>query len=208
MQNKVLFVLAAPSGTGKTTVAQQLLDRDSGLVRSVSCTTRKKRSSEQDGECYQFVEEGAFLEMVEAGDFLEFDKIYGCFYGTPKKGINQAFARDKDVLLVVDWQGARQIKDAYKDCVTIFLVPPSYQALEDRLQGRGEDPEAVMARRLGGALEEFEHYTDFDYLVVNEDLRVCVENVEAVIKSERLKTQRQAHRCHDLLVRLRKEMSL
>ena len=206
MTEKTLFVLAAPSGTGKTTIAEQLLLQDEAITRSVSCTTRPMRASEKQGTCYHFIDEAGFLDKVENGDLLEFAKIYGHFYGTPRHSIKQAFEDGKDVLLVLDWQGAQQIKKSYTDCVSIFLIPPSYQDLLQRMQNRGEDSDAAMARRLQNALQEFSHYREFDYLVVNENLDTAVQQVQAIIHAERLKTKRQEQKYAGLVQKLHLEM--
>ena len=169
-----LFVLAAPSGTGKTTVAKKLLAMDTNLERSISCTTREKRGNEEQGDSYFFTDEQAFLDKEEAGGFLEFAKIYGRYYGTPRDKVEEALAQGKDVLLVLDWQGAKQLKESVADCVSIFMVPPSCQDLVTRLHTRAEDGSEGILKRLKSALGEFEHYKDFDYLVVNGNVDEAV----------------------------------
>ena len=208
MQQRVLFVLAAPSGTGKTTIAEHILRQDHELMRSVSYTTRLQRVSEVAQDSYHFINEAGFLEMVENDAFVEFAKIYGHFYGTPRRGIDKAFAAGKDVLLVVDWQGAHQIQKTFTDCVTIFLLPPSYSELMARLQNRGEDTPEVIKQRLSSALQEFEHYPEFDYLIINDRLEQSVAEVSAVITAERLKTARQTARCKDLVQDLQRQMKV
>lgn len=201
-----LFVLAAPSGTGKTTVAKKLLAEDANLVRSVSCTTREKRGDEEQGKSYFFTDEQAFLDKEEAGGFLEFAKIYGHYYGTPRDKVEEALAQGKDVLLVLDWQGAKQLKKAEADCISIFMVPPSCQDLVTRLQTRAEDSSEDMLRRLHSALDEFEHYRDFDYLVVNSRVEEAVLQVQSIIAAQRLTVKRQERDCADLLVNLRAQL--
>ncbi|MEC8063842.1 MAG: guanylate kinase [Pseudomonadota bacterium] len=208
MQQRVLFVLAAPSGTGKTTIAEHILRQDHELMRSVSYTTRARRVSEVAQDSYHFIDEAGFLEMVENNAFVEFAKIYGHFYGTPRQGIDNAFAAGKDVLLVVDWQGAHQIQKTFTDCVTIFLLPPSYSELMARLQNRGEDTPEVIKQRLSSALQEFEHYPEFDYLIINDRLEQSIAEVSAIIVAERLKTARQTARCKDLVHDLQKQMKV
>jgi guanylate kinase len=189
-----LFIVAAPSGAGKTTLVKMLLGRDAGIGLSVSYTTRAPRPGEQDGREYHFVDVPAFLAMRERGDFLESAEVHGNFYGTSRRWIAEQMAAGRDILLEIDWQGARQVRALFHDCIGIFVMPPSVAELERRLRGRGQDSEAVIARRLAAAMDEMRHLHEFDYVIINNKLPEAIEDLQAVVRAVRLRTAAQLDR--------------
>lgn len=189
-----LFIVAAPSGAGKTTLVKMLLGRDPGIGLSVSYTTRAPRPGEQDGREYHFVDVPAFLAMRERGDFLESAEVHGNFYGTSRRWIAEQMAAGRDILLEIDWQGARQVRALFHDCIGIFVMPPSVAELERRLRGRGQDSEAVIARRLAAAMDEMRHLHEFDYVIINNKLPEAIEDLQAVVRAVRLRTAAQLGR--------------
>lgn len=185
-------MLSSPSGTGKTTISRQLLSRDKGIEMSISATSRKPRPGEVDGEDYIFVSPEAFSKMRDHNEFLEWALVFDNFYGTPKEPVEQALAVGRDVLFDIDWQGAEKLSaTSRQDLVTIFLLPPSVDALADRLRSRAQDSAEVVARRMAGAANEIQHWEDYDYVVVNRDIEDSVEAVSAILAAERLKRGRQ-----------------
>ena len=189
-----LFIVAAPSGAGKTTLVKMLLERDSGIRLSVSYTTRAPRPGEQDGREYHFVDVPTFLAMRERGDFLESAEVHGNFYGTSRRWIAEQMAAGRDILLEIDWQGARQVRALCHDCIGIFVMPPSVAELERRLRGRGQDSEAVIARRVAAALDEMRHVGEFDYVIINNKLPEAIEDLQTVVRAVRLRTAAQLDR--------------
>jgi guanylate kinase len=179
------FVVAAPSGTGKTTVCRAVVARDEGISFSVSHTTRRRRDGEVDGRDYCFVSESEFRRMVDAGAFLEWAEYNAHLYGTSWAAVDRGLAGGRDVLLEIEVQGARQVRARRADARLIFLLPPSMAELERRLRGRGTDSGDEIDRRLGVAKRELEAIGDFDYAVINEDLETCVANLLAIIRAER-----------------------
>ena len=177
----VLFVLSSPSGAGKTTLAKRLLAAESALTLSVSATTRPMRAGEVDGKDYHFVSGETFSRMVEAGELLEHADVFGARYGTPRGPVEDWLAAGRDVLFDVDWQGARQVRAAMPQCRSIFILPPSRDALRQRLTGRQTDSQAVIERRLADAVGDMSHWREFDYVVVNDDFeRAAGELVDIV----------------------------
>lgn len=189
-----LFIVAAPSGAGKTTLVKMLLERDAGIGLSVSYTTRAPRPGEQNGREYHFVDVPAFLAMRERGDFLESAEVHGNFYGTSRRWIAEQMAAGRDILLEIDWQGARQVRALFHDCIGIFVMPPSVEELERRLRGRGQDSEAVIARRVAAARDEMRHLHEFDYVIINNELPEAIEDLQAVVRAVRLRTAAQLDR--------------
>ena len=187
-----MLVLSSPSGAGKTTISRQLLTLDRGIEMSISATSRKPRPGEVDGEDYIFVSPDAFSAMRDGNEFLEWAVVFENSYGTPKKPVEQALTAGRDVLFDIDWQGAEKLNATSKaDLVTIFLLPPSAEALGDRLRSRAQDTAEVVARRMAGAANEIQHWDDYDYVIVNRDIEESVEAVQAILTAERLKRERQ-----------------
>jgi guanylate kinase len=187
MKKGRLFVVAAPSGAGKSSLINALLKDDPSLKLSISYTTRPPRPGEANGREYHFVDEPAFLEMRDRGEFLESAEVHGNRYGTSKQVILDALARGEDLLLEIDWQGARQVRALYPHCVGIFILPPSIEELERRMRGRGQDAEAVIQRRLDNAREELAHRGEFEYAIINKDFDKARRELAEIIRSEREK---------------------
>ncbi len=186
----VLFVVSAPSGTGKTTVVERLVERMPDLALSRSYTSRAAREGERDGVDYNFVSRARFQAMIEAGDFLEYADVFGNFYGTCAADTEQALKEGKDLVLVIDVQGAQQVRDRGLALVAVFVLPPSYPILEQRLRGRSKDSPEAIARRLAVARQEVTGYCDYDYVVVNDDLEQCVEALRAIVMAGRAGARR------------------
>ena len=182
-----LFVVAAPSGTGKSSLVKALLELDSHLVVSVSHTTRKPRGQEQDGREYHFVGEPEFRAMVEAGQFVEWAEVHGNLYGTSRGAIEERIVRGHDVLLEIDWQGALQIKHLFPNAVLIFLLPPSWEELLQRLHRRGEDGPEVIAQRMANARVEVSKARHFDFVIINALFETALFDLKAIVHSQRLK---------------------
>jgi len=181
----ILFVVAAPSGAGKTSLVRALLTRDDRLGVSVSHTTRPKRATEQHGVNYHFVARERFLQMVDDGAFLEHAEVFGNGYGTAAASVEEKFRRGLDVILEIDWQGAAQVRQRHPDVVSIFILPPSLAALRARLIQRGEDAPEVMERRLKEARNEIGHCGEFDYWVVNDEFDTALTELQAIVTAER-----------------------
>ena len=188
----VMLVLSSPSGAGKTTLTRRLLALEGPACRlSVSATTRPPRPGEVDGTHYVFLDRAAFEAKREAGAFLEWAEVFGNLYGTPKPEVEAALAEGCDVIFDIDWQGARQLaENAPDDTVRVFILPPSRRALEERLRTRAADPPEVVARRLAGAAEEMSHWSEYDYVIVNDDLAESLASLRAILVAERLKRAR------------------
>lgn len=197
-----LYIIAAASGAGKTSLVKALVEAMPAIAVSVSHTTRASRPGEQDGVNYHFVPVEKFQAMIAAGDFLEHAKVFDNYYGTSRAGIEELLAQDRDVILEIDWQGARQVRAAFPACVGIFILPPSRAALETRLRGRGQDPDEVIARRMRDAVAEMSHYAEFDYLVINDDFNVALGDLQAIFHALRLRQTAQAGRHADLVAAL------
>ncbi len=182
-----LFVITAPSGTGKTSLVASLLDREPSLKLSVSYTTRAPREGEVDGESYHFVSREKFLAMRDSGDFLEWAEVHGNFYATSKRWIEQTLASGHDVLLEIDWQGARAVRKLFAEAmIGVFILPPSPETLRERLLKRGKDSAEVIDRRLAGAREEISHVFDFEYIIVNSHFETAASEMRAVVVAARL----------------------
>jgi guanylate kinase len=180
-----LFILSAPSGAGKTTVARRVVDTTSGVGISRSYTSRPARTGEQDGVDYNFISAGRFEELRNQGAFLEWAEVFGDFYGTGASETSRRLAAGEDLLLVIDVQGARKVRAAGVESVGIFLMPPSFSVLEHRLRGRGRDPESAILRRLVTAREEIQAFAEYDYVVVNDEVEACADRVRAIVLAER-----------------------
>jgi guanylate kinase len=186
----ILFIISAPSGTGKTTLCKQLTANLPGLWHSISYTTRKPRPGEEHGRDYYFVEEPAFREMIERSEFVEWAHVYGHLYGTPRKALTDRIDQGIDVLLEIDVQGAMQVRKRFEDSVSIFILPPSMTVLRSRLQTRASDTPEEIQRRLHKVKEEVWSYREYAYIVQNEDIIKSLRDLESIFWSERLKTKR------------------
>jgi guanylate kinase len=180
-----LFVINAPSGAGKTSLIKALLDDEPGLRLSTSYTTRKPRQGEQNGREYHFIDEPTFVAMQQRGEFLESAEVHGNRYGTAKETIRETLEQGQDLILEIDWQGARQVRALYPDCVGIFILPPSMEELERRLRGRGQDAEAVIERRLANAQAEMGHAREFKYAIINKDFNTARQELARIVRGER-----------------------
>lgn len=189
-----LYIVSAPSGGGKTSLVRALRESEAGLVISVSHTTRQRRPSEHAGVDYHFVDRAAFDRMVAAGEFLEYARVYDHYYATSHAGVDQELAKGLDVLLDIDWQGARQVRAAMPEAVSIFLLPPSRAELERRLRGRAQDSDVVIAARMQAAVEEMTHYVEYDYLVINDHFDQALADLRAIVRARRLHCAFQAQR--------------
>ena len=187
----LLLVLSSPSGAGKTSLARALLEADPDIGLSVSATTRKPRPGEVDGLDYWFVDEAKFKAMIEGEEFLEWARVFGNYYGTPRAPIEQAVSQGRDVLFDIDWQGTQQLAERMAgDLVRVFVLPPSGEALEARLRRRAQDPDQVVAKRMAGAAAEISHWAEYDYVIVNGDLNQSIAGLKAILVAERLKRER------------------
>ncbi len=197
-----LFVLAAPSGGGKTSLVAALLEREPGIRLSVSYTTRAPRPGEQDDVHYHFVDEARFRALKDAGEFLEYAHVHGNWYATSATWLRDQVARGHDVLLEIDWQGATQVRRLIPDAVLVFILPPSLQSLRERLEKRGQDTAEVIERRLEAAREEMRHCGEFDYVIMNQDFARALDDLLAIVRAARLTASRQQVRHRDLIARL------
>jgi guanylate kinase len=189
-----LFVITAPSGAGKTSLIEALMRDDPSLKLSISYTTRAPRPGEKNGVDYHFVDDAAFLAMRGRGEFLENAQVHGYRYGTSKRVITEALARGDDLILEIDWQGARQVRSLHPDCVGIFILPPSVEELERRMRLRGQDSEEVIRRRLDNARGEMDHAGEFDYAIINKDFDIAKRELAEVIQKERSRSHGAHHR--------------
>ncbi|RDL44860.1 guanylate kinase [Marinomonas piezotolerans] len=183
-----LFILSAPSGAGKSSLYKALLEADSNVRISVSHTTRAPRTGEQHGREYFFIDSSSFLDMIAEDAFFEHAQVFDNYYGTSKKAIFDMLDQGLDVILEIDWQGARQVRALYPDAIGIFILPPSMKALEARLIGRGTDAEDVIARRMAKAVNEISHYDEYEYVIINDDFEVAFEQLQAIFVAMRTRT--------------------
>jgi guanylate kinase len=188
----VLFVLSSPSGAGKTTISRMMLEADTDIALSVSATTRPPRPGEIDGVHYHFVDTEAFKKMAADGEFLEWAHVFGHRYGTPRAPVEEMLAAGKDVLFDIDWQGAQQLyQEAGPDVVRVFVLPPTMEELERRLRSRGTDSDEVITARMERAANEISHWDGYDYVLINDHVEGCFDEVRAILRAERLKRRRQ-----------------
>ena len=186
-----VFVVVAPSGAGKSSLVNALLAQDASLCLSVSATTRAPRSGETDGKDYRFVTQADFAALQQTDQLLEWAEVHGNFYGTPRDQIDQAIHQGRDILLEIDWQGARQVKRLFAQTIGIFILPPSIQTLEQRLQQRGQDSQEVIQRRIEAASEEISHAPEFEYVIINQEFRIALAELTEVIAVARLRYSSQ-----------------
>lgn len=197
-----LFVVAAPSGAGKSTLVNALLEREPAISLSISHTTRPPRTGEQYGRHYYFVERAEFEREIAEGIFLEHAEVHGNLYGTSRTTVAELLEQGRDVLLEIDWQGARQIRKSKPDCVSVFILPPSRTELERRLRGRGSDSAEVIARRLHNSREEIAHAHEFDYIIVNDRFEDALGDLQAIVHAVRQRTQLAWQRHEPLITEL------
>ena len=194
MTTGVLFVVSAPSGAGKTSLLRALIPTDPRLQLSVSHTTRGARPGEQDGTHYHFVDRARFEAMVAAGEFVEHARVFDNLYGTAERSVRDVLGANLDVVLEIDWQGARQVRARFPEAVSVFIVPPSVKALRERLSGRGQDSAEIIDRRMRDARSELSHFGEYDYLVVNDDFDQALADLRDIVGAERLRLPRQQAR--------------
>ena len=197
-----LFILSAPSGTGKTSLTKSLIQKNINLSLSISYTSRRMRPTEVEGHDYFFVERNIFEQMLEDRELVESAEIYGNLYGTSRQWINEAINSGKDILLEIDGQGARQVREIFSDVVSIFVLPPSLVVLENRLKDRNQDSKEVIAKRMAAAKEEISHVSEYDYVIINDNMDVALRDLVSVVQSERLRAPAQLTRYHDLVTQL------
>lgn len=194
-----LFIVSAPSGAGKSSLLRTLLKRYLGLKVAVSHTTRAPRPGERDGVHYNFVDHATFLDMVEQCEFLEHAQVFDNFYGTAEATVRETLHRGHNLILEIDWQGARQVRRRFPDACGIFIIPPSLEALRQRLTNRAQDSAAVIARRMKDAQQELSHYPEYDYLIINDDFERALEELHSIITAHDLQINRQTSRLTAML---------
>ena len=198
----LLFVVAAASGTGKTSLVKALLDRTSNLHVSVSHTTRPKRNGELDGVHYHFTDKDNFTSQIEQGGFIEYAEVFGNYYGTSQRTVEEQLKQGHDVLLEIDWQGAAQVRKLFPDSIQIFILPPSQFDLKQRLSNRGTDSVEVIEHRLDCAVSDMQQYVNFDYIIINDSFDRALHELEAVITANRMTLAQQANRHSELIQNL------
>lgn len=194
-----LFIIAAPSGAGKTSLVNSLLKRDPRLVLSISHTTRPARPGEIDGQHYHFISVAEYQKMVNAGDFMEHARVFDHYYGTNRNSVSKQLENGQDVILEIDWQGARQVRATFPQCCLIFIIPPSLETLRTRLTARAQDSKKVIQRRMRDAQAEISHWAEFDQLVVNDNFDVALEELLAIINDHREQQPHQVNKDYQYL---------
>ena len=199
MQTGTLYTVSAPSGAGKTSLVKALVETDRQVTVSVSHTTRDMRPGEEDGINYHFVDRAEFLRMLDVDAFLEHAQVFDNYYGTSKGWVEETLRSGRDVILEIDWQGAAQVRRLMPETVGIFILPPSQQALRERLTGRGQDEQSVIERRMEQAIDEMSHYVEADYVVINDDFASALQDLSAIVRAQRHRLQCQQEQHGDLL---------
>lgn len=199
MSQGLLYIISAPSGAGKTSLVEALVTTDPGITVSVSHTTRTQRPGEEDGVNYHFVSRPAFQEMIDQDAFLEKAQVFDNFYGTARSSVEAQLDAGQDVILEIDWQGARQVRELMPEHISIFILPPSRAALHERLTGRGQDSEEVINRRMRDAISETSHYNEYDYLVINDDFDTALQELATIFHAQRLRLAPQS-RQHQAMI--------
>ena len=194
-----LYIVSAPSGAGKTSLVNALIAQDPQVSVSVSHTTRAMRPGEEHGVNYHFVAHEHFKTLIGQGDFLEHAEVFGNFYGTSRSALQQTLDQGRDLILEIDWQGAQQVRALMPEALSIFILPPSLPALRQRLDGRGQDSEAIIAGRMQEAVTEMVHYDEYDYVIINNEFDVALEELQAVFRANRLRLKPQQARNAELL---------
>ena len=197
-----LYIFSAPSGAGKTSLVKALLQDTSGIRVSVSHTTRAMRPGEEDGVHYHFIDIPEFERLVAANAFVEHARVFDNYYGTSQQALEAQLASGTDVILEIDWQGARQVRERMAGSIGVFILPPSRAALEQRLQGRATDSDEIIARRMRDAVTEMRHYNEYDFLVVNDDFETALAELKAIVTSQRLAIHRQNTHLQALITQL------
>jgi len=197
-----LYIISAPSGAGKTSLVKALLQVIEHITVSVSHTTRPSRVGETDGVDYHFVDKSTFEGLLNNQQFLEHAQVFDNYYGTAQKSVETLLNQGTDVILEIDWQGAEQVRKIFTEAVGVFILPPSRAELEQRLQGRGQDSEAIIQRRMRDAVNEMCHYAPFDYLVINDDFETALSELQAIVQTQRLRMSVQSQRQASLLAEL------
>ena len=199
MTTGALYIISAPSGTGKTSLVKQLVEDMDDLLVSISHTTRQQRPGEIHAQDYFFVSMDEFKAMQSSQDFLEHAQVFDNCYGTARQTVESNLQEGKDVILEIDWQGARQIRSALRTCISIFIFPPSIEVLGQRLQNRGQDSKEIISKRMKAAVTEMSHYAEFDFLIVNDDFKQALFELKSIIISGRLKTEKQQSKLEKLI---------
>ncbi|MBW0234777.1 MULTISPECIES: guanylate kinase [Pseudomonas] len=197
-----LYIISAPSGAGKTSLVKALIDAEPQIRVSVSHTTRAMRPGEADGVNYHFVEREEFVKMIEHGDFLERAEVFGNLYGTSQSHLQQTLDEGHDLILEIDWQGAEQVRQVMPKARSIFILPPSQEALRQRLDNRGQDSDDIIDGRMREAVSEMSHYVDYDYLIINDDFAHALDDLKAIFRANQLQQKRQQQRYGKLLAEL------
>ncbi|HID81073.1 MAG TPA: guanylate kinase [Chromatiales bacterium] len=190
MHRGTLYIISAPSGAGKTSLVKALCEQMSGIGISVSTTTRAQRPGEENGVDYWFVDQQTFEQKQKEGDFLESARVFDHFYGTSKSAVETQLTAGEDVILEIDWQGARQVRELMPEHVSVFILPPSREVLETRLRSRGQDSEDVIARRMQDAVQEISHYNEYQYLIINDDFATALSELRCLVMAQRQKMTR------------------
>lgn len=205
MMRGTLYIVAAPSGAGKSSIVNAVLKRVDGVALSISYTSREARPGERHALHYHFISKTEFEQMIAEGQFFEYAQVHKDYKGTARNSVLPLLDKGLDVLLEIDWQGARQVREQIPEAKSIFILPPSKQALENRMRNRGQDSEATIAQRLAGAREEMSHYHEFDFVVINEHFDQAVQEVTAIFTAQRLQVAQQTLRHHALIEHLLSE---